>query len=121
MKKTYGFLILLAFLMMASPAFAGTVNSDASTLTLETTGTPPVSMGLSNSVHAQYVTNAATSVQWYAIGTYHEGGTKIFATAQDITKIYFKSHTSGDTSDITGLPTAPQSESAWSAGSWAAL
>ena len=127
MKKTYCVFTLFAALLFASTSFAaisaGTaVDSTAGELQLVPASGPTLTMGLSTKVHARYLTSSAPA-QWYTIGTFHEGGTKVYATAQDVTKIYKKAYTVGEDNDaaFTGLPTEGQSESAWSGGVWNAL
>ena len=126
MKKTYCVFTLFAALLFASTSFAAGISKDSTAGQLQIVCTdttkPTLTMGLSTKVHARYVTSD-TPAQWYTIGTYHEGGTKVYATAQDVTKIYKKSYTVGEdaATAFTGLPTEGQSESQWSGGVWNAL
>ena len=128
MKKTYCIFTLFAALLFASTSFAAGVSKDSTAGQLQIVCTdttkPTLTMGLSTKVHARYVTSD-TPAQWYTIGTYHEGGTKVYATAQDVTKILQKSLygscEGNESTAFTGLPTQSQSESQWSGGVWNAL
>ena len=126
MKKVI--LATAIFLLMTAPAFAATTNGGDQSGTFSAgwaTGVDVLSCGLSNNVHAVYYTDGATGTpaQWYAIGTYHIGGTEVYATAQDITSIYKlkAGKTPGNTFSWTGMPTDSGSSNIWSSGVWEQL
>lgn len=112
MKKTI--IIALAIAFMATTSFAGSMTLGS---------TDPMTVGLSNEVTATYVApgDATSKPQWYAIGTYHAGGDKAYATAQDITNIYYQTKDPGEDVAWTGLPQDSASSNVWSADVWKAL
>jgi hypothetical protein len=110
--------IALAMMMVAPYAFA----DNTSTSTNFTLGsTSKLTVGLSNEVTARYINGGATKPQWYAIGTYHVGGDKVFGTAQDITNIYKQEKDPGEDFTWTGMPADSSASSSWSASVWSAL
>lgn len=125
MKKL--FLVTAILLLMTAPGFAATMGQDQSgTFSAGwATGVDTLSCGLSNNVHAVYYTDgtAAAPAQWYAIGTYHIGGTEVYATAQDITSIYKlkAGKTPGNNFTWTGMPTDSGNSNIWSSGVWEQL
>jgi hypothetical protein len=111
-------LFVLVMMMVAPYAFADQTSSSTN-FTLGTTSTTTV--GLSNEVTARYINAGATKPQWYAIGTYHLGGDKVFGTAQDMTNIYKQDKDPGSTFDWSGMPADDTASSEWSSGVWSAL
>lgn len=130
MKKI--FLITALLMFVASSAFAVGLGVDQTgTFTIGGsadsggTATDLLTCGLSSNVHAYYNTDgtSAAPAQWYTIGTYHVGGTEVYATAQDITSLYKldAGKTPGDLFTWTGLPTDSGSSNVWSADVWKQL
>ncbi len=116
MKKL---IILLALLSFSTTAMA-TTNSEAGKVIKlnDTSATTPVPLEISASpkVNLSYVNPDAATFQYYIIGTYHEGGTKLYASSSSVTKIYNYEFPAGTTKDFTKLPTteaAAQSEANW--------
>ncbi len=121
-------LIALVVLFAATGAYAdqktfnGTVTIGGGTET-DGTASDTLSMGLSSNVTAMYEDSDSTQTQWYAIATAHQGGTEIYATAQDVTSIYklVAGKTPGDAPDFEGIPSTSTDSTVWSEGAWKAL
>ncbi|HEX9778710.1 MAG TPA: hypothetical protein VGA63_11235 [Geopsychrobacteraceae bacterium] len=97
-------------LQHASTAVAGETLEANSTVTGE-----ELSLDFSPKVMAMYGDDGVTgAVQWYVIATYHIGGTKTYATAQNITSIY----KADDTLDFTDVILTEASVEAWSGDVW---
>lgn len=126
MKKIVMILVVLGLFTLPSIVLAasGTVYSgilemgdiDDSDFGTEVSLSPSVS-----AVYIQPVAQAnATTAQWYAIGAGHPGGTKVYATAQNITNIWTKGIT--DATELTTvlgeIPESQVSETDWSDNSW---
>lgn len=115
MKKL---LMIAAILAFATPAFAQT-NTAGSTLVIpDTSGKDNAKLEIAASpkVNMSYVNPDTTTFQYFIIGTYHEGGTKLYATSSSITKIYYYEFPSGVTKDFSKMPTTQadaQSEVNW--------
>jgi hypothetical protein len=127
MKKI---LIIAALLLFVSaPSFAEIGADSTGNLTIGggTTAagveSDTLTCGLSSNVHAYYDNDGATSTQWYVIGTYHIGGTEVFATAQDITALYKLANgkVPGDEFSWSGLPADASASSEWSGTVWQQL
>jgi hypothetical protein len=123
MKK--GFIVAVLLFFFALPAFAEGIGVDQTgTFTIGgTDSTDTMTSGLSSNVHAYYDNDGATSTQWYVIGTYHIGGTEVFATAQDITALYKLANgkVPGDEFSWSGLPADASASSEWSGTVWQQL
>lgn len=123
MKK--GFIVAVLLFFFALPAFAEGIGVDQTgTFTIGgTDSTDTMTSGLSSNVHAYYDNDGATSPQWYVIGTYHIGGTEVFATAQDITALYKLANgkVPGDEFSWSGLPADASASSEWSGTVWQQL
>jgi hypothetical protein len=126
MKK--GFIVAVLLFFFALPAFAEGIGVDQTgTFTIGgTDSTDTMTSGLSSNVHAYYNTDgvSGTAAQWYVIGTYHLGGTEVYATAQDITALYKLSagKEPGSTlSSWSGLPTDSSTSNIWSGDVWEKL
>lgn len=125
MKKIFLVTVLLMF--MALPAFAeGLATDTTGNLTIGgTDSTDTLTSGLSSNVHAYYNTDGVSgaAAQWYVIGTYHLGGTEVYATAQDITSLYKldAGKTPGALFTWSGLPTDSGTSNIWSGDVWTQL
>jgi hypothetical protein len=127
MKKIL--LITALLLFVASSAFAGIGDDSVGSLSIGggTTAAGVVSdvltCGLSSNVHAIYDNDGVASTQWYVIGTYHLGGTQVYATAQDITSLYRldAGKVPGDVFEWSGLPEDGASSNVWSSAVWVQL
>ena len=121
-------IITAVFLLFSTGAFAQQ-KTGTGTLTLgggtETGGatSDTLSMGLSSNVTAMYEDSDTVQTQWYAIATAHQGGTEIYATAQDVTGIYklVAGKKPGDAPSFDGIPAASDESTVWSDGAWKAL
>jgi hypothetical protein len=120
MKKI--FLVTALLLLMTVPAFAD--EGSTGTLTMGS-GDNALDCGLSSNVYATYGTDGSASApsQWYVIGTYHVGGTMVYATAQDITALYKlkAGKTPGNKFTWTGLPSDSEDSNVWSYTVWEQL
>lgn len=129
MKKL--FLVSALVLIMVSPVFAASGDEMTNTFSVgggqDSNGdaTQTLTCGLSNNVHAVYYTDGSTTApsQWYSIGTYHIGGTEVYATAQDITSIYKlkAGKVPGNTYEWTGMPEDSTASATWSSDVWKQL
>jgi hypothetical protein len=131
MKKILS--ITVALLLMSSSAFAlGQGVDQLGTFSVGGTNTgnpslpaPTLSCGLSSKVHAIYYTDGTgpAPAQWYSIGTYHLGGTDVYATAQDITGLYKLrlGKVPGNLFEWAGMPEDSTASATWSAGLWTAM
>lgn len=117
---------IVAVGMSFGTAFAWTDTSEGATIKC---GTSPnnLEISLSPKVHAGYTVddNAGTN-DWYVVGTYHEGGTKAFATASNITKMWNDEISAGEavSDNFDAVPQTPAtagSDDLWSAAGWSAL
>ncbi len=117
MKKIV--LLVLVMCFVSVNAFAQGQESDGSLLTLSspTGGFNDLVIGLSNQVQAVYYNDGS---QWFSIGTAHKGGTRIYATAQDITNIYSAIKSPGEDADWNGMATGQDESDTWQTG-WTAL
>lgn len=119
MKKL---LMIAAILAFSTSAFAAaTVNTPAgSTLKLEDTAAAtahPLEIAASPKVNMSYANPDTTNFQYFIIGTYHEGGTNLYASSSSITKIYHYTFKATDTKGFSKMPTTQaqaQSEPNWS-------
>ncbi len=115
MKKL---LMIAAILAFATPAFAQT-NTAGSTLVIpDTSGKDNVKLEIAASpkVNMSYVNPDTTTYQYFIIGTYHEGGTKLYATSSSITKIYYYTFPTNTVKSFAKLPASQadaQSEVNW--------
>jgi uncharacterized protein YxeA len=112
MKKTI--LILLAFALAVSVgiAYAATANYSTGTVTLG--NTLKMTFTTSNNVYVDY--KAGTNGVSYTAGSYHQTGSRTFATSSGDTKIYYKDGTGAD------IPAAPAGAgSTADFGGWTAL
>ena len=104
----------------------GTTATSA-TITCGGTAGETLEISLSPKVVAGYtVDNNTGTNDWYVIGTYHEGGTKAFATASSITKIWNDEVEAGETvsDNFAAVPQTPAdagSDDLWSDAGWSAL
>jgi hypothetical protein len=115
-------ILALAMSLIASYAFAAQQVSTSTNFELGSTKTTVV--GLSSQVTAVYENgggSATAKPQWYAIGTYHLAGDKVYGTAQDMTNIYVQDKDPGSTFDWAGMPADNTASSEWSDGVWSAL
>lgn len=125
MKKI--FLATALLLLMTLPAFAeGLATDQTGNLTIGgSDSTDTLTSGLSSNVHAYYNTDgvAGAAAQWYVIGTYHLGGTDVYATAQDITSLYKldAGKIPGSLFTWSGLPTDSSASNVWSQDVWVQL
>jgi len=122
MKKI--FLITVMLLVICAPAFAAIGVDSTGTLSVGGTDTTDtLTCGLSSQVHAIYDTDgvAGTPAQWFVIGTYHVGGTQVYATAQDITNIWHQDKIPGKAFVWSGLPEDSAASNEWSGDVWEQL
>lgn len=108
MKKLFVMLAVLAF--TASAAVAAYELADGTGKTL---GSNPHSLTVKGSkgVYVEYLADTANG-QGYIIGTYHQSGTKTYASSSGDTKIFYKDNTANavpttvptgsDSADFTG-------------------
>ena len=122
MKKLI--LILAFMLMLPVGSMAGEKNNAVPGERLVLAG---LEIAVSPGVFAYYEDDLAALPQWFGIATIHQGGTKIYATAQDSTSIY--NQDAPDSTTITlgvfttlygTLPTQVQSasDSYWTDSVW---
>ena len=106
MKKV---MIMAAMLMLVPMAsFADYTAGTAGRVTLGSTAT--LSVGVSNGVRINYT--AATNGTGYAIGAYHEGGSRSFGSSSGDTSIFY------DEATAVTLPTAPAGTASADWSSW---
>ncbi len=84
--KKYTFILACMLMMSVSSIASATDNTDAGER-LELTG---LDIAVSPGVMAFYEDDGATAgeAQWFTIATLHQGGTRVFATAQNSTSTY---------------------------------
>ena len=129
MKTKFMFVLFIyaVSLMFGTSAFAdftqkNTDDDDPTTIVCGATDTQQIS--LSPSVNAGYTcADWRGSNDWYVIGTYHTGGTKAFATASSLTKIWKDTAGAGETAaeNFANVPQTPEtaaSEYLWSEAGW---
>ncbi len=129
MKKiiVFALMIALACVFSASSAFAWSENSDGATIICGSTAGETHTISLSPKVVAGYTVANNTGVNdWYVVGTYHNGGTKVFATASSITKIWNDEAAAGEAlsdlfADAPQTPANAGSDDVWSDAGWSAL
>jgi len=108
--RLYFFVALSVFLLTSSTSFATQKDNSTdpgSRLELDS-GATTLQLGFSPSVAGLYSIEAVTGdEQWYAISTYHQGGTLFYGTASDQTSIFkFSRENNQSFSDIS-VPEAP--------------
>jgi hypothetical protein len=100
-----------ALVFSTSSAFATQIdNSDdpGSRLALDPNGVKPLQLGFSPSVAGLYSVEAVDGdEQWYAISTYHQGGTLFFGSASDQTSIFKQKRENNQDFDNVTVPEAP--------------
>jgi len=124
MKNKLMFLVsMYAVFSLATVAGAGTSTNETdpgSTLDLTdgaTTDPATLALNFSPSVAGQYTTEGATdNEQWYSIGTYHAGGSLVYATSSQQTSIWKASRETNETFTDSAIPATEDnsnSESQW--------
>jgi hypothetical protein len=105
------FIALLLVMFFASVSMADfSQNNDGATILCGADNTLTIS--LSPQVTAGYTClDNNGDADWYVIGTYHVGGTKVYATASSLTKI-FNSTSDADTTLSAIFSSVPQTVSA---------
>lgn len=127
-KKMLLMLMLLFFVSVNAnaaadvPSVGGELDLFTTTAGMVTTGDEQSPIGLSPKVVARYKTSGtdATDTQWFAIGTLHPGGNKVFGTAQDVNNVYSQDHSTGTAvaTSLDKIPALGQSSSVWSNAGW---
>jgi len=119
MKKIILMLVLVTFAFAGSAlAATQTVSGDNTYVTCGATTT--LDIQLSPKVKASYTgLNRVGTADFYVIGTYHTAGTKTYATASTLTKIYYQEATASKNlaTIFAAIPSSvadAQSASKWS-------
>ena len=127
-KKIFFLLFVMSF--VCANAYAAQIDSAEGAIdlfedgvTVDTgDGNAYPALGLSPKVEAIYVTDGtdSTDTQWYAIGTIHPGGNKVYATAQDVNNVYSQDHITGTdiATSLAKVPTNSTSPDLWSTSGW---
>lgn len=107
---------LLSVFLLSSVSFAANdTTTGGATMTIgESGGKGTLELNFSPNVSAYYGDDGTTDVQWYVISTYHSGGNKTYATAQNITSVYYKE----GTPSFANLILTEASMDDWSASIW---
>jgi len=122
MKKTMTFLFVVAALLLAlnTSALAAQKSSPTAGASFECEASgAPLTFNMSPSVFGSYWTEGTTgNEQWYAIGTFHAGGTYAYATAQNFTSVYKRTLPTDAAPTVStafaGVVTTPASAGTWS-------
>lgn len=108
--------LLLAFL--ATSAFAIN-NEDNLGGTLTVDGTVALNLNFSPSVAGEYLTeDTSGNEQWYAIATYHNGGSLFYGSASDQTSVFKRVRTTAQTFADASVPAAPVLDDAGNPAPW---
>jgi hypothetical protein len=110
-------LLMLTFLCLSTNAFAviegntneGTTAGESIELTDALDPENTLVLNFSPSVNAIYEADTADDAgnkQWYAVSTYHSGGTQFYASSSDSTGIYKQSRESSDVFTDVTIPTS---------------
>ena len=120
-------IVVMAVLLLPMAAFAGNTNNGTAgsplELTAAGTGTS-LTIAVSPGVFAYYEDDATTTPQWYLIASAHQGGTNVYATAQNSTSIFRQAPNVApiELTTVTGMTYPTQleavSEDYWSDSSW---
>lgn len=132
--KKITFLMLVLFVLSVSSAFSfqDETNANGDLVCGETSGNAgggTITISLSPKVVAGYtVASDVGSNDWYVIGAFHPGGTKVYATASSVTKIWNAEVGSGQGDQLQtifdGTPQTPAnagSDLVWSTAGWDAI
>lgn len=113
MKKIFVlFAVFCIAMAIGSPAMAiDNENSPGSTITVDDGAATPneLTFSFSPSVVGQYLADASGTVnnqQWFALATYHGGGTSFYGTTSSQTVIWKKDRTTDETLADAAIPTA---------------
>lgn len=92
MKKIFSTLVAVAaVLVLGSPALAANIDNGTTPGTKISLQSGALTLNFSPKVVGSYWTEGTTgNEQWFAIGTYHAGGTMAWATASNFTSTYKK-------------------------------
>jgi hypothetical protein len=117
-------LVLMTVLLVSGSSLAAQVDNTDDPGSILTVGTAEdnVEFTFSPSVAGLYGDDDDDN-QWYVISTYHSGGTRTFATAQNITSIYKTITTDAAGEEVRILSfddviDTPASMEDWSTGVW---
>ena len=116
MKKMITLLLVFgaAMLFASSVLAADNESNPGSSVTVtdgDTTDPQTLTFKFSPSVVGQYLSNGATAnEQWFAICTYHAGGTNFYGTSSSDTLIYNKSRATGETLSDAAIPSTTTAE-----------
>ncbi|MDX9709739.1 MAG: hypothetical protein RBT64_09305 [Trichloromonas sp.] len=103
--KTTFICLLLA--LSASPVFAIN-NEDNIGGTLTVDADIPLNFNFSPSVAGEYLTEGTTgNEQWYAIATYHNGGSLFYGSGSDQTSVFKRVRATSQTFADASVPTKP--------------
>lgn len=115
MKKLTGIAALLLMVSaFAMPALAIDNEANPGTTIPLTDGLTPantLNLNFSPSVNGQYLTDAddaAGNKQWFAIATYHSGGTNFYGTSAEQTVVYKKPRETTETFTAAALVNAKE-------------
>ena len=100
-------LALVMVLAFTIPAMAGAIDDQSSTI-IFAGGT---AYDLSNSVYMDYIADDYADAQYYAIGSVHSGGNRMFVTTSETSVIWWKSCDKGTS-------TAPNVTVSWTTGNF---
>lgn len=121
MSKITVFLLSLMLTLMATQVFAldnestpgGTLTVDADT---------PLNFNFSPSVAGQYLTEGTSAnEQWYAVATYHNGGSLFYGSGSDQTSVFKKVRETAQTFADAAVPTAPVLDADGNPAPWVTL
>lgn len=120
-KKSIFCLSLLMILLLSPQVFAATQENEgeAAGNTLTVDGTLPLNLNFSPSVAGQYVTEATSgNEQWFAVATYHSGGSLFYGSGSDQTSVFKRSRSTSQTFSDASVPPAPVLDAAGNPAPW---
>lgn len=107
-KKTISLLALFSIFVSPQVFAAAMSNESDPGTTLSVDADKVLNFNFSPSVAGQYVTEtAAGNEQWYALVTYHSGGSLFYGASSDSTVVYKKDRATAQTFTDAAAPTAP--------------
>jgi hypothetical protein len=112
-KRSFFVLTLLAA-FSCPQVFAASIDNEAKPgSTLSVDADKQLNFNFSPSVAGQYITEtAAGNEQWYALVTYHSGGSLFYGASSDSTVVYKKARATAQEFADAAAPTAPADTSA---------
>jgi hypothetical protein len=124
MKYLNTSLLVTTIILLLSVNSFGWDQTGSGTITCGDTTDETLDIALSPGVTAGYgVADWLGVNDWYVVGTYHEGGSKTYATASSLTKLWSQEIGAGETvvTAFEGTPDTPDeaaSDNQWSEGGW---